>query len=79
MLANQIYTMKPLNIEITDIKYRRPGLSKLEFVATYPHFIRRGTIVYDTLEQQFITHTSAIELLAAVCTKLQVTKYRKAS
>jgi len=63
--------MKPLSVEITDIKYKRPGLTKVEFSAAYPMYIRRGTIVYDTKAQHFLTHTRDIELLRAVCVGLQ--------
>lgn len=71
--------MKPLNLEVTDIKYRRPGLAKVEFVAEYPDFVRRGTMVYDTVKQHFITHTYEVELLAAICISLQQPRNRKAS
>lgn len=70
--------MKPLNVEVVDIKYRRPGLSKVDFVAQYPEFIRRGTIVYDNVNQVFLTHNRAIELLAAVCACLQKPRTKRA-
>jgi hypothetical protein len=69
--------MAPLHIEVTDIKYRRPGLSKVEFFATYEGFTRRGTVVYDTVNKQFVTHTKDVELLAAVCVSLQRPRYQK--
>ena len=69
--------MAPLHVEVTDIKYRRPGLSKVEFFATYKNFCRRGTVVYDTVNKKFVTHTRDVELLAAVCTSLQRPRYQK--
>lgn len=69
--------MAPLHVEVTDIKYRRPGLNKVEFLATYPGFSRRGTVVYDTVNKKFITHRKDIELLAAVCVSLQRPRYNK--
>lgn len=63
--------MKPLHVEVTDIKYRRPGLTKISFVATYSDYTRRGVVVYDTVAHQFITHTRDIEVLAAICIALQ--------
>lgn len=70
--------MKPLNVEVVDIRYRRPGLNKVDFIATYPDYIRRGTVVFDTVKQHFLTHTSSIELLAEVCLSLQRPRYNKA-
>jgi hypothetical protein len=69
--------MKPLIVEVIDIKYRRPGLNKLQFEAVYPQYRRRGTVVYDINTQHFLTHTSDIELLAALCTSLQRPRYNK--
>lgn len=63
--------MKPLYIEIIGIEYRRPGLNRINFFAEYPGYQRRGTIVYDTRNQHFLTHTKDINLLAAVCISLQ--------
>ena len=70
--------MKPLNVEVEDIKYRRPGLVKVEFMAEYPDAIRRGTLVYNTIDKQFVTHTDDVELLAAICVSLQQPRTRKA-
>ena len=71
--------MKPLNVDVMDIKYRRPGLVKVEFVAEYEEFFRSGTVVYDSLAKSFITHTTDVELLAAICVSLQQPRNRKAS
>ena len=67
----RIYTMTPLHIQVTDIKYRRPGLTKISFTATYSGYTRRGVVVYDTVAHKFITHTRDIEVLAAICVGLQ--------
>jgi len=69
--------MKPLYAEVIDIKYRRPGLNKVEFLAEYPGYFRRGTIVYDIGKQHFLTHTKDVDLLVAVCTSLQQPRYKK--
>ncbi len=69
--------MTPLHVEVTNIKYQRPGLSKVEFFATYPCFSRRGIVVYDTVNRKFVTHIKDIELLAAVCVSLQRPRYNK--
>ena len=69
--------MVPLHVEVTDIKYRRPGLNKIEFFATYKNFCRRGTVIYDTVNKKFVTHTKDIDLLAAVCVSLQRPRYKK--
>ena len=69
--------MKPLNVDVTDIKYRRPGLVKVEFAAEYDKFIRHGTMVYNTLTQKFVTHTSEVDLLAAICLSLQQPRNQK--
>jgi hypothetical protein len=71
--------MKPLSVDIVDIKYRRPGLVKIEFIAEYPNFNSRGTMVYDTLSKNFVTHTGEVELLAAICKSLQQPRSRKVS
>lgn len=63
--------MEPLYVQVTDIKYRRPGLTKISFTATYSGYTRRGVVVYDTVAQKFITHTRDIEVLAAICIDLQ--------
>ena len=63
--------MRLLNVDITDIKYRRPGLNRIEFEATYTNCRRTGVVVYDTVSQKFLTHTRDVELLAALCTSLQ--------
>jgi hypothetical protein len=68
--------MKPSNVEVLDIKYRRPGLNKVEFQAEYPGYYRRGTVVYDTKTKTFVTHNKDVELLAAICTDLYTQKYR---
>ncbi len=67
--------MKLLHIEVTDIEYRRPGLNRVKFFAVYPGYQRRGTIVYNTQNQHFLTHTKDIDLLVAVCTSLQQPRY----
>jgi hypothetical protein len=71
------YTMNPLRVKVEDIKYRRPGLTKIDFVAEYSGYTRRGTVVYDTTKQQFITHTKDIGLLAAICIDLQTPSRRR--
>jgi hypothetical protein len=63
--------MKPINLDVVDIRYRRPGLNKFDFVATYPEYYRRGTVVYDTIKQQFLTHNGDLELLLELCLSLQ--------
>jgi hypothetical protein len=63
--------MNILHAEVTDIRYRRPGLTKLSFTAEYPGYTRRGVVIYDTVKQKFVTHTKNINLLAAICVALQ--------
>jgi len=63
--------MTPSILKVTDIRYRRPGLNKISFEASYPGYRRRGTVVYDTIKQHFITHTADICLLSAICIGLQ--------
>ena len=70
--------MKPLNVDLIDIKYRRPGLTKIDFLATYNGYYRRGTVVYNTVSKQFVTHTKSVDLLAAVCASLQQPNYKRA-
>lgn len=72
VFSERIYNMNPLHVNVKDIKYRRPGLTKIDFVAEYPGYTRRGTVVYDTIKRQFVTHTKDIGLLAAICIGLQV-------
>ncbi len=62
--------MKPLSVSIDGLLYRRPGLNKIKFTADYELFKRRGTIVFDTINQKFLSHNADIELLAAVCVAL---------
>ena len=69
--------MVPLRVEVTDLKYRRPGLTKIEFFATYVQFSRRGAVVYDTINKKFVTHTRDIDLLSAVCVSLQRPRHKK--
>ncbi len=69
--------MKPQTVHVLDIKYRRPGMNKIEFYATYPGYCRRGTVVYNTVTQHFLTHTRDVELLAAICTSLQRPRYNQ--
>jgi hypothetical protein len=69
--------MDPLHVEVTDIRYRRPGLTKVSFIATYPDYTRRGEVVYDTIKKIFVTHTKDIALLAAICVDLQRPRSRK--
>jgi hypothetical protein len=70
--------MKPLNVEIIDSWYRRPGLSKVKFIADYGIYMRRGTVVFDTNKQHFLTHRSDIDLVYAVCVALREPKNNKA-
>jgi len=70
--------MKPLNLEITDVLFRRPGLNKVSFLATYQGYFRRGTVTYDTVNKQFVTHTKDVELLAHLCNQLQRPRHSKA-
>ena len=74
----KVYTMKPLNVEIIDIKFRRPGLTKISFIAAYRDYVRRGVVVYDTNTKKFVTHNRDIEVLAALCVGLQRTSLHKA-
>lgn len=62
--------MKPISVTVTDLLYRRPGLNKINFIAEYKQFKRRGTVVYDTINGKFLSHTSDIELLAEICRSL---------
>jgi len=71
--------MKPFNVSILDIKYRRPGINMVKFHAVYPEYVRRGTVFYDTQAQHFLTHTKDIELLAAICTSLQQPHYNQST
>jgi len=71
--------MKLINVDVLKIRYRRPGLSKIDFLAQYEGYLRRGTLVYDTVDQKFITHTKDIVLLSEICTSLQRPKYHKNS
>lgn len=74
-----MYTnMNPLHVTVEDVMYRRPGLTKLSFVAKYVGYTRRGVVIYDTIKKQFITHTKDIGLLAAICTDLQQPSCRRA-
>lgn len=59
--------MKLISVVITDVMFRRPGLNKICFIADYGVVRRRGTVVYDIINGKFLTHTSDIELLAALC------------
>ena len=70
--------MRLVKVDITDIKYRRPGLNRIEFEATYTHCRRKGVVVYDTLSKQFLTHTREVDLLAALCISLQRPYTKKA-
>ena len=63
--------MKPTNVEILDLLFRRPGLNKIVFSAEYGDYTRRGTVVYDTLNKKFLTHTGDIVLLAEICLSLR--------
>lgn len=60
-----------LHLDVTGLKYRRPGLNKISFVAHYVNYIRRGTLVYDTINKKFLTHRSDIDLLIAICERLR--------
>jgi hypothetical protein len=62
--------MKPISVIITGLMYRRPGLNKVSFSADYGKFKRRGTVVYDTVNGKFLSHTYDIELLAQICALL---------
>lgn len=70
--------MVPLHTEIVGIKYRRPGLTKIDFIAEYNGYTRRGTVIYDTVNKKFISHSGDINLLASVCTSLQAPVKREA-
>lgn len=63
--------MKPLNVSVIDIKYRRPGLVKVYFSAEYSDFKLKSVMIYDTLTKKFVSHTKEVELLAAICVALQ--------
>ncbi len=62
--------MKPYSVSIDGLLYRRPGLNKIKFTADYGLYKRRGAVVYDTINRKFLSHTSDIELLAAICVAL---------
>lgn len=71
--------MKLYNVDILQVRFRRPGLSKIDFVARYDGYFRRGTVVYDTISQKFLSHTKDVDLLAGICTNLQKPRYQKSS
>lgn len=64
--------MKPLNIEIIDIKYRRPNLCNILFVASYNGYWRRGSITYDNKNMIFMSHNKDIDLLTSVITNIRM-------
>lgn len=70
--------MKPLYINILNVEYRRPGKSKVSFLASYGDYFRRGVVLYDTVAQRFLSHNKDLDLLAAVCEGLQKPRYSKA-
>jgi hypothetical protein len=62
--------MKPIHTSILDITYHRPGITKVKFVSSYGNYSRRGTMVYDTVKCHFLSHTSDITILDAICSEL---------
>jgi len=69
--------MKPYNVEVLNIRYQRPGINKLDFTAQYDGYTRRGTVIYDTIAKQFMSHNSDIDLLAGLCINLQQPRCHK--
>jgi len=61
-------------ISAVNLKYKRPGITLLNFTANYPKYKRRGTILFDNVSDTFKTHTSNIELLSKVCVFMQKPK-----
>ncbi len=62
--------MNILRVIIEGISYKRPGLNKVKFIAIYETYQRRGVIIYDTLNNKWLTHNKDIELLVIICQKL---------
>lgn len=60
-----------LKVELLDVLFQCPGITKLVFRAEYNDYKRRGVIWYDINKKQFLTHTYDIELLAKLCLCLQ--------
>ena len=58
--------MKLKNAIVKDILFRRPGINKIEFIADYGDYKRRGVIHYDTTKKCFITHANDLELIASL-------------
>jgi hypothetical protein len=56
--------MKLKSVEINDLLFRRPGITKIMFTADYGTVKRRGAVIYDTVAMKFLTNTSEIVLLA---------------
>jgi len=69
--------MDILNVSIDKLQYRRPGLSKISFTVSYRHYKRRGTVIYDTVNKKFLSHTSDLKLLAVVCASLSRSSRQK--
>lgn len=60
-----------VSVTITFLRFRRPGINKIGFDATYPGYRRRGEVLYDTVSKKFLTHRADIKLLTAVCAQLR--------
>ena len=69
--------MTPVRVEITDIRFRRPGLNKISFRAYYDGYIRKGTVVFDTKHGVFRSHNADLGLLSKVCVGLQSFKRKR--
>ena len=63
--------MEPISVELLNISYERPGITKLHFIADYGLYKRKGVIKFDVNKYHFITHTRDLGLLRAACEKLQ--------
>lgn len=69
--------MKPTSVDILNIRYRRPGITMIDFLADYGDFLRRGTVTYDTINQIFLSHNRSVDLLASLCLSLQKPHYKR--
>lgn len=75
VLNKRDINMEIKSVSIDNLLFRRPGITKILYTADYGTVKRRGVIMYDVVAKKFLTNTSEIKLLSAVCLLLRRPDY----
>jgi len=63
--------MVPSALKVISLKWCRPGRTHIRFIADYGLYKRRGTLIYNTINGKFLTHTSDVNLILMIYKHIQ--------